>query len=284
MKIDGRRIGQNEPPYIVAELSANHNGSLSRACAIIGEAQQAGADAVKVQIYDPDKLAAARGGRDKVLAGGPWAGRSLLDLYSEGHTPISWLPKMQEYAAKKCITLFASVFHVEDVEALAAFGVPSFKISSFDLTNRALVCEVSEMGKPMIMSTGMASIGEIGGALKSSGSVLDHVALLHCVSDYPCPIEKANLGRIEELHYKFQVPVGFSDHTLGNTAAIAAVARGACIIEKHLTLNRADGGLDSSFSSEPHEFAEMVKACRDAWLACQESEPADAYKDLRVTA
>lgn len=311
MQIDGRKIGSGQKLYFVAELSANHNGSLDRAIAIIRAAAESGASAIKVQLYSPEKLAAARGGPHKVLTDGPWSGRTLIDIYTQGHTPIGWVPDLQDAAANLGITLFASVFHVQDVGVLDALGMPAFKISSFDAGNLPLIREAASTGKPLIISTGMASLLDVATVLQTAkptnphlargsvaqsidlrpgavnhaaGAVWSDVALLHCVSDYPCPIEKANLGRIDELRYRFQVPIGFSDHTLGTTAAIAAVARGACIIEKHLTLDRADGGLDASFSSEPYEFREMVEACNDAWAACQDSEPDNAYKDLRVSA
>ena len=286
MQINGRRIGTNERPYIIAEMSANHNGSLDRALAIITAAHEAGADAVKIQLYDPELLAIKRGGKDKVLETGPWAGRTLLDIYTQGRTPIGWLGPMIKWAEELGLALFPSVFDVATLQYIdIEYDPPAYKISSFDATNLPLIRAAASTDKPLIVSTGMTSQKDVSSAFQTAYSIRGNgPALLHCVSDYPCPVEKANLGRIDELRYRFQVPVGFSDHTLGTTAAIAAVARGACIIEKHLTLDRADGGLDASFSSEPYELRELVKACHDAWAACQDSEPDNAYKDLRVTA
>ena len=283
MKIDGREIGSGHLPYIVAEMSANHNGDLNRALKIIDAADGASADAVKIQVYHPGKLAAARGGADKVIEFGLWAGRKLGDIYHEGHTPMEWLPVLFKHAATRKITLFASVFDAEDLPILEAFGCPAYKISSFELTNTTLISAVAATGKPLIMSCGMSSANDISAAIKASSGV--ESALLHCVSNYPTPIERANLARIPLMHYTYGKAIGYSDHTLGNAAPIAAVALGACIIEKHLKLTPDEYGLDAAFSCDPVQFGYLVTSCCNAWKACQEdSAPFEPYRSLRSVA
>ena len=285
MIIDGHRVGANHPPFVIAEMSANHNGDLSRAIALINAAVEAGASAVKLQAYDPVRLAVARGGLDKVLQSGPWAGMALGDLYRQAHTPRAWFPVLFEHAERAGITIFSSVFDEEEVDFLAGLQAPAFKISSFDASNHALIAKAASIGAPVIISTGMASNDDVRKSLVASidGSFAN-AAILHCVSAYPCPIEEVNISRIQELRYTFMVEVGFSDHTLGNDAAIGAVALGACIIEKHLTLSRADGGLDAEFSAEPDEFKALVTSVSNVWKACQEPAGSveDAHRDLRV--
>jgi len=283
MNIDGIEISPLHPPYIVAELSSNHNGSYQRACDIIRAAADAGADAVKLQVYDPLRLATSRGGPDKVIDTGPWKGKRLLDLYIEGHTPIDWVPSLFDDARDIGVTLFSSVFDEEGVDFLEQCGCPAYKISSFELTNTRLIEKAASTGKPLIISTGMADHADIAAAFRASNGV--PFALLHCVSQYPCPVEHANLGRIPDMRRMYGRPTGWSDHTMGNEAAIAAVALGACIVEKHLTLRRSDGGLDALFSMEPDEFSVMATACRKTWLALQEPDkPVEPYKHLRSVA
>ena len=285
MNIDGHPIGTSHPPFVIAEMSANHNGDLARALKLIDAAVAAGADAIKLQAYDPVHLAVARGGIDKKLDKGPWAGWTLGDLYSQAHTPRAWFPVLFEHAERAGITIFSSVFSEEEVDFLNQLGAPAFKISSFDLTNLALIRKTAATGKPLIISTGMGTTKEIGEAIVAAEIAGPDLALLHCVSDYPCLIEDANIQRIQYLRCIFQVPVGFSDHTLGNDATIGGVALGACIIEKHLTLARSDGGLDAEFSCEPHELKALVASAQNVWKACQEpSGTAEAYTDLRVQA
>lgn len=281
MQIDGRTIGFDRSPYCVAELSANHNHSLDRALKIIDAAKGAGADAIKLQVYNPETLADSRGGRDHVLTQGPWAGRSLLDIYTEGALPVLWLPRLFLHARETGITLFASVFDWDGIQALNMFDCPAFKISSFECRDLPLIRTAASMHKPVILSTGMATDEDIADAYDAAGAW--DVAVLHCVSAYPCPVEKTNLKRITRLRESYPY-VGFSDHTLGSEAAIAAVALGACMIEKHLTLSREDGGLDSAFSSEPDEFKQLVQSCRNTWEACQTSQSVEPYKDLRTKA
>lgn len=280
MKIDGLEVGLQHPPLIIAEMSSNHSGDYHRACRIIKAAADAGADLIKIQLYDPLRLATSRGGPNKVIDTGPWKGRRLLDLYVEGHTPIHWVPSLFEYARELDVTLFSSVFDEEGVDFLEQCGCPAYKISSFELTNTRLIEKAAATGKPLIVSTGMADAADIAAAFKASACA--PMALLHCVSQYPCDIENANLGRIPHMRRIYGRPIGWSDHTLGSEAAIAAVALGACIIEKHVTLRRSDGGLDAAFSMEPAEFSAMATACRKTWLAVQEPErPVEPYKHLR---
>jgi N-acetylneuraminate synthase len=244
-------------------------------------AKEAGADSFKLQIYNPSDLAHARGGRDKVITQGPWAGRTLIDIYTEGALPVLWLPRLFLHAKELDLTLFASVFDWDGIQALRQFDCAAAKIASFELRDLPLIRTARLLKVPMILSTGMARDQEISDAYAAAGG--RDVAVLHCVSAYPCPVEKANLKRI--LHLRANYPyVGFSDHTLGNEAAIGAVALGACIIEKHLTLSRDDGGLDAAFSSEPKEFASLVKSVRATWEACQGGEQFTPYKDLRSNA
>lgn len=285
MIIDSHPIGTSHPPFVIAEMSSSHNGDLDRAIKLIDAAVEAGASAVKLQSYDPAKLAVARGGLDKTLDKGPWAGWTLGDLYQAAHTPRAWFPVLFEHAERAGITIFSSVFSEEEVDFLNQLGAPAFKISSFEASDRRLIAKAASTGKPIIISTGMTSNDEVRQSLVATidnGS--SKAALLHCVSAYPCPIEDANIGRIPELRHTFLAPVGFSDHTLGNDAAIGAIALGACIIEKHLTLARSDGGLDADFSCEPYELKALVTSARNVWKACQEPSGSveDAHRDLRV--
>lgn len=284
IEIDGRKIGTDCPPYIIAEMSGNHNGVLARAETIIMAAAKAGASSVKFQFYDPVRLAHRRGGADYVLRSGPWAGRTLIDIYGEGHTPFGWIPDLFACAAFHNITAFASVFDADHVPLLDPF-VPAWKVSSFEMKDVDLVRAMARTGKPMILSTGMATLEEIADAIDEVYEINDYpVALLHCVSAYPCPINQANLARMADIIATFGSPVGFSDHTLGSDAAVAAVALGACIIEKHLTLDRKDGGLDSSFSAEPAEFKTLVERCHNAWEACRPVDDLAPYRELRTSA
>lgn len=284
IKIGDVVVGDDHPPAIVAEVSANHNGDIGRAKAIISAAKDAGADLVKLQFYDPVRLAHARGGINYRLQSGPWSGRTLLDIYAEGHTPLEWAPELFDHASNVGITAFASVFDVDYIPLVNPF-VPAFKVSSFEVRNIDLVSACANTGKPLILSTGMASMDDICDALDAVYEVSDYPAtILHCVSDYPCPIDKANLSRMSDLIATFGSPVGFSDHTIGSIAAVAAVAKGAVIIEKHMTLSRADGGLDAEFSMEPDEFADLVANCRDAWMACRPVAQVQTYSELRATA
>jgi pseudaminic acid synthase len=265
IEIGGRRIGPLHPAYIVAELSANHNGEFGRAKAIVEAAADAGADAVKLQTYTADTLTIDCDTEPFRIGGsGPWAGRRLYDLYREAAMPWEWQPKLKALAEDLRLDLFSTPFDASAVQFLENMGVCAHKIASFELTDTPLLRIVASTGKPIIMSTGMASTDEIQEAvdtLRSAGATA--IALLKCTSAYPAPVEEMNLRGIPCLSERFGVVAGLSDHTVGETAAAAAAALGAAIIEKHLTLSRADGGPDAAFSAEPDEFARLVRAVRD---------------------
>lgn len=266
--IAGRPIGPGHPPYVIAELSGNHNGNIARALALIDAAAETGADAIKIQTYTPDTITLRSERPEFRIAGGPWHGRTLHDLYAEAHTPYEWHPRLFERARERDVTLFSSPFDDTAVDLLAGLGAPAYKIASFEIVDLPLVERVAREGKPMIISTGMADLGEIGAAVETArAGGAGGIALLHCTSAYPAPIEEANLRTVPHLGEAFGVVSGLSDHTPGSAAAIACVALGGAIVEKHLTLARADGGPDAAFSLEPDEFAALVRGCRAAWAA-----------------
>jgi sialic acid synthase SpsE len=245
----------NSSPYIVAEMSANHLGSLDRALAIIDAAADAGADAIKFQLFEPERLAP-----DAAITEGPWKGRSTHDLYREAQTPRLWFPTLIERAQARGIDWFSSVFDADGLAFLESLDCPRYKISSFEIVDLDLIRAVAATGKLLIVSTGMATRNEIHKVM----DLIDakQLTLLKCTSAYPAPIEEINLKSMCYLGR-----CGLSDHTLGNTVAIAATALGASVIEKHLTLLRADGGPDAAFSMEPDEFRQMVTECRRARAA-----------------
>jgi len=261
----GRTIGPGRRPYIIAEMSGNHMGRLDRALALIDAAADAGADAVKLQTYTADTITIDHDGPEFRLEGGPWAGYTLHRLYREAHTPWDWHPALFERARERGIAIFSSPFDETAIELLERLDAPAFKIASFEIVDTPLIRRAARSGKPLIISTGMASLGEIQAAIEAAGNV--PVALLHCVSGYPTPAEEMNLKTIPHLADAFGVPAGLSDHSLGVAVPVAATALGATIIEKHLTLSRADGGVDHAFSLEPAEFKVMVDAARTAWAA-----------------
>lgn len=255
-------------PFIVAELSANHLGSLERALKIIDAAKGAGADAVKFQCYRPDAMVADGG---EVIAEGPWAGRRLGELYEEAQTPHRWFETLFAYARSADIEPFASVFSAEDIPMLEGLRCPRYKIASFELVDLPLIRAVARTGKPLILSTGMSSLEEIEEALfhAKQGGAQD-ITLLKCTSAYPATAADANLATMGHLRETFNRDVGLSDHTLGIAVPVSATMLGATMIEKHFTLRRSDGGPDAAFSLEPQEFSEMVKACREAAQAVGE--------------
>lgn len=266
--IDGRSIGVNNKPYIIAEISANHNGSLQRAMQTILMAKNSGADAVKIQTYSPDTMTIDSDMEDFKIHGGLWDGYKLYDLYDEAQTPYGWHKPMFDYAREIGITLFSTPFDETSVDLLEDLNAPAYKIASFEAIDLPLIKYVASKRKPMIISTGMANLDEIAEAVDAAreGGCEDLV-LLHCISSYPAPVEQSNLKTISDMKDRFGVNVGLSDHTLGTTVSVASVALGACVIEKHVTMDRNDKGPDSEFSLEPHELRRLCQDAQDAWLS-----------------
>lgn len=265
-RIGQRAIGPGEPAYIIAEMSANHGQRLEQALAIIRAAKESGADAVKLQTYTPDTMTInCDSGCFRIGKGTIWEGKNLYQLYGEAYTPWEWQPKLKRMAEDLGMHCFSTPFDSSAVEFLEQMAVPAYKIASFELVDLPLIQMVAATGKPVIMSTGMGSLAEIDDAVRAFRAAGGkELALLKCTSAYPAPPEEMNLRTIPHLAEAFNVPVGLSDHTLGIEVPVAAVALGACIIEKHFTLSRADGGPDSAFSLEPQEFKAMVDAARSA--------------------
>src|ERR1700730_6395800 len=264
IRINGRDIGQHSATYIVAELSANHNQSFDTAIKLIEAAKQAGADAIKLQTYTANTITLGSSNPCFRIGGGTqWDGKLLYDLYREAYTPWEWQPKLKVVANDLGMDLFSSAFDETAVDFLERMDVPAHKVASFELVDIPLIRKMAHTGKPVIMSTGMATLGEIEEAvLAVRGEGNDSIALLKCTSAYPALPEEMNLHTIPHLSQTFGTPVGLSDHTLGMAVSVAAVALGATIIEKHFTLSRSDPGPDSQFSLEPREFKEMVAAVR----------------------
>ena len=267
-QIDGRIIGPDQPPYIIAELSANHNGSIERAFETIDAAQRCGADAIKLQTYTADTMTIDCDSPDFMIKGGLWDGYKLYDLYKWAETPYEWHEALFAHARKRGITVFSTPFDESAVDLLESLHTPAYKIASFEVVDLPLIRYVASTGKPMIMSTGMASKDEIDEAVTTAREAgCKDLVLLHCISSYPAPMDQANLRQITELAKRFDVLAGLSDHTMGTTASVAAIALGACLIEKHFTLSRADKGPDSEFSLEPADLERLCADTRDAWLA-----------------
>ena len=265
LTINGRTLSVENPPYVIAEVSANHNGSIERAKQTILAAYQSGADAVKIQTYTPDTMTVQTDNPEFHIDDGLWKGRSLYDLYGEAYTPFEWHGELFAYAREIGITLFSSPFDESAVDLLHSLNAPAYKVASFELVDLPLIRYMASKGKPLLMSTGMANFEEIGEALEAARSAgCNEIALFHCISSYPTPIEAANLRSMVKLREQFGVQVGLSDHTLGTTAATVATALGATVIEKHFTLSRADGGVDSTFSLEPDELKDLMQGVTDA--------------------
>ncbi len=281
LEIDNRIVGQGHPVYIIAELSANHNQDFDQAVQLIRAAKLAGADAIKLQTYTPDTITIdCKAPFFQVGGGTLWDGRTLYDLYAEAYTPWDWQPRLKAIANDLGMSLFSSPFDFTAVDFLETMGAPAYKIASFELVDLPLIRRVAQTGKPIIMSTGMATLAEIDEAMRAARAAgATQIALLKCNSAYPAPPEEMNLHTIPHLAAAFGVPVGLSDHTLGIAVPAAAVALGACIIEKHFTLSRAVPGPDSAFSLEPHEFTAMVEAVRITERALGEVSYANAQRE-----
>lgn len=264
IKIKNRLIRPRCQTYIIAEMSANHHQDFDEAVKLIEMAKEVGADAVKIQTYTPDTLTLnCDNDNFHIYHNSIWGGRTLYDLYNEAYTPWEWQPKLKDIADKIGIDLFSSPFDETAVDFLEKMNVPAYKIASFEIVDLTLIRRVAQTGKPIIMSTGMATLAEIDEAVdvvRKTGN--NQIALLKCTSAYPASYEEMNLTTIPHLSKAFGVPVGLSDHTLGIEVPLAAVAIGACVVEKHFTLNRKSPGPDSTFSIEPHEFKKLVDGIR----------------------
>lgn len=278
--IDGRVIGENRPPYIIAELSANHNGVLQKALDTISMAKKHGADAIKLQTYSADTMTIDCADEDFIIKGGLWDGYQLYELYKQAQTPFAWHKEMFDHARKIGITCFSTPFDESAVDLLEDLNVPAYKVASFEATDLPLVKYIAATKKPMIMSTGMANLQEIEemvGTAKDAGC--EELVVLHCISSYPAPIDQSNLLTISDLKKRLGVQIGLSDHTVSNTASIVATSLGATLIEKHFILDRKDEGPDSSFSIMPYELEALCKETRDAFfsLGCPgyERKPAE---------
>ena len=269
MYIHHRKIGLDQPPYIIAEMSANHNGSIENAFKIIEQAKICGADAVKIQTYTADTITLNSRAPEFMIGGGTlWDGQSLYDLYQKAHMPWDWHKPLFEFAREQGITIFSSPFDFSAVDLLERLNAPAYKIASFEVIDLPLIRYVAQTGKPMIISTGMANEDEIAEAIdaaKSAGCC--ECVVLHCVSGYPAPASDYNLRTLSDMAQRFGTLVGLSDHTLDNTTAVASVVLGACVIEKHFTLDRNGGGADDSFSLEPEDLRVLCQDTKTAWQA-----------------
>ncbi len=268
LKIKDRHIGKNYPPYIIAEMSANHNGSIEKAFETIKKAYECGADAIKMQTYTADTMTIDSDKDEFLIKGGLWDGYKLFDLYKWAETPYEWHKELFEYAERLGITIFSTPFDETAVDLLEELNTPAYKVASFELVDLPLIRYIAKKQKPVIFSTGMSSEEEIEEAIHTMHSENNHkIILLHCISSYPAPPEKSNLRQIGNIENRFNVVTGLSDHTLGTTVATASIALGASVIEKHFTLSRADKGPDSAFSIEPNELVELKENTKTAWLS-----------------
>lgn len=268
IQIEGRCISEAEPPYFIAEMSANHNGDFENALKILRSAKESGADAVKLQTYRADTITLNSDLPDFRIENGLWAGKTLYQLYDWAHTPWEWHKPLFDYAKELNLTIFSSPFDHSAVDFLEKLDVPAYKIASFEATDLDLIEYIAQTRKPIILSTGMANLEEIAEAVEvihSHGS--GELAILHCVSGYPAPPEDYNLRTLPDLASHFKTVVGLSDHSLDNATAITAIGLGASIVEKHFTLDRKGGGPDDSFSLEPNDFAQLTTQCNRAYAS-----------------
>lgn len=266
--IDNRKIGPDYAPYIIAEMSANHNGDIENAYKIMEMAKECGADAMKLQTYRPDTITMKSDNPEFLIKGGLWDGKTLYDLYEEAHMPWEWHKPLFEKAKELGITIFSSPFDFTAVDLLEELGAPAYKIASFEAIDLPLIEYVAKTGKPMIISTGMANEEEIREAVETAKNAgCKELVVLHCVSGYPAPSGDYNLATVADMATRFDVLTGLSDHTIDNTTAITSVALGACLIEKHVTLDRNGGGPDDSFSLEKPELLQLCRDSKIAWEA-----------------
>lgn len=278
LKINNREISSRTPPYVIAEISGNHNGDVAKAISLIAKAHAAGANAVKFQAYTPDTITLDHSGPGFDIKNGPWKGQTLYDLYKKSHTPFKWFPRLFRTAQDYGMTAFASVFDKSSVDMLEKLDCPVYKIASFELVDIPLIEYVAQTNKPMILSTGMASDTEIN---EADDAIKEKVprAFLHCVSGYPTPISQANLTNITRLKSRYETEIGLSDHSQGVTVPIAAIGYGATLIEKHLTLDKEGDGPDDFFSLEPHEFQQLVQGVNEAWAASKSNPPSSEERN-----
>jgi len=282
ISIKGRKIGPGHPSFIIAELSANHNHQLDRAKEIIKVAADCGADAIKLQTYTADTLTFNSNDAAFQVSGTIWEGKNLYQLYEEAHLPWDWHEPLMKYASELGLIAFSTPFDFTAVDFLESLDVPAYKIASSELVDIPLIQRVARLGKPMIVSTGMGTLSEIDEAVQAIRNAgCEEFALLKCTAAYPAPLEEVNLATLPHMSELFDSVVGLSDHTPGSAAPVGATALGSAIIEKHLTLDRADGGPDSAFSMEPDEFAAMVHDVRAVERAIGKVVYAPTAKEMR---
>jgi N-acetylneuraminate synthase len=266
--INGRTIGAKYPPYVIAELSANHNGKLQKALDTITEAKACGADAVKLQTYTADTMTIDSNHKDFCIQGGLWDGYKLYELYKDAETPFEWHKAMFDHARKIDITCFSTPFDETAVDLLEDLNVPAYKVASFEATDLPLIKYTASTKKPLIMSTGMANFQEIEEMIETARDAgCEDLILLHCISSYPAPMDQSNLLTIPDMRKKLGVQIGLSDHSIDNTTSVVASALGATLIEKHFILDRGEKGPDSEFSINPVELTSLCKETKDAWLS-----------------
>lgn len=284
MTIDGRAIGPSHAPYIIAELSGNHMGSKDKALSLLKIAAESGADAVKLQTYTPDTMTIDFDGPGFTVEGGLWDGRTLYDLYREAQTPWEWHTDLFKLGHELGVSVFSSPFDETSVDFLETLGCPAYKIASFEAIDFPLIEKAASTGKPLIVSMGLITADDADAVLHAARTAgAQSIALLHCVSAYPAPIDGSNIRAIAAMADRYDAVIGLSDHTLGTAVAVAAVSLGAAVIEKHVCISRNAGGVDSAFALEPKEFSSLVEDCRSAWLAlgnahigCQKAAEASA--------